>query len=74
MTVAADGRRFTVYEGRCLCSPCWQARCECGTVLTKHDFTAEEAAAGAREVLASPDPRPGFGHPRCRKGAVPGSR
>lgn len=62
---AEDGRTFVVYEGRCLHYDCWCARCQCGTVLTKHDFDAEGAAASARECLASNDTRPGFGHRRC---------
>lgn len=65
---APDGRRFKVFQSNaCLCAPCWQAWCECGVALTKHDFDAEGARRGAVEVLASNDARPGFGHPRCRK-------
>lgn len=67
---APDGRRFRTYVARsCLCSVCWQARCECGTALTKHDFTEDEAVTGALSVLASDDPREGFGHSSCRAGA-----
>jgi hypothetical protein len=62
---APDGRRFRVYLGRCLCSPCWQARCECGEKLTAHDFDAEGALEGALATLASDDPRQGFGHASC---------
>lgn len=64
---APDGRRFKVYVGSCLCDPCWQARCECGTVLTKHDFDETGAVACALDSLARDDPRPGFGHALCSR-------
>lgn len=63
---APDGRRFRVYRGRCLCTPCWQARCECGHKLTAHDFDAEGARRGALEALQDDDPRPEFAHPPSR--------
>lgn len=63
--VAPDGRRFRVYERRCLHSDCWAAACECGHVLTAHDFDADGARRGALEVLCRRDPlaRRGFAHP-----------
>ena len=64
--VAADGRRFSVYRGRCLCSPCWVARCACGARLTAHAFSADGAVAEALAVLSSDDPRPGVGHAVAR--------
>lgn len=67
---APDRRRIVVFETRaCLCSPCWQARCQCGAFLTKHAFTAVNAHDEALQVLASSDPRSGFGHPECRGSA-----
>lgn len=52
---APDGRRFRVYLGRCLCSPCWQARCVCGTKLTAHAFTADSAVDEARDAMQRAD-------------------
>jgi hypothetical protein len=69
---APDGRRFQTFIGDCLCSPCWQGRCECGEALTKHDFDREGAVACALEVLRSPDPRKGFGHVRCASSPAQG--
>lgn len=66
--VARDGRRFEVYEGRCLHSDCWQAKCECGHKLTSHDFDAAGAWRGAMDALSRTDPlnRRDFAHPRCQ--------
>lgn len=62
---APDGRRFKVYLGRCVCRPCWQARCECGHRLTAHDFDADCARRSALDELRRTDPlgRPDFAHP-----------
>jgi hypothetical protein len=62
---APDGRRFRVYEARCLHSACWSAKCECGHRLTAHDFDAEGAVACALEALGRRDrlDRPDFAHP-----------
>ena len=68
--VAPDGRRFRTFVVRGCCDPCWQARCECGEVLTKHDFDEAGAVSCALHVLASSDPRPGFGHVACVRGAA----
>lgn len=70
---APDGRRFRVYEGRCLHTACWQARCECGHKLTAHDFDADGAYRGAVEALTTRDPlnRRDFAHPRFQCKAVP---
>lgn len=39
-----------VFTRRCLCRPCWAGRClTCNAVVTKHDFSPEEAAAGISE-------------------------
>lgn len=39
-----------VFTRRCLCKPCWAGRClTCDQVVTTHDFTKEEAAAGIAE-------------------------
>lgn len=62
---APDGRRFAVGERSCLCNGCWAAWCECGELLTAHDFDAEGARRGALAVLACADERPGFGHAVC---------
>lgn len=62
-----DGRRFRTFKGRCvMCSPCWQARCECGEYLTKHDEDEAGATRCALGCMAKDDPRPGFGHLRCK--------
>jgi hypothetical protein len=62
---AADGRRFRVYEQRCLHSDCWAASCECGHKLTAHDFDAAGAEECARGALGRRDPlnRRDFAHP-----------
>lgn len=61
---APDGRRFKVGLGSCLCDPCWQARCQCGVVLTKHAFTREDAHGEALDVLSRKSAAH-FGHPAC---------
>lgn len=65
--VAPDGRRFRVYLGKCLCSPCWQARCECGEKLTAHDLDAECAVVCALQALGEPGLL-GY-HAECRDSA-----
>jgi hypothetical protein len=62
---APDGRRFRVYEQRCLHTSCWAARCECGHRLTAHDFDEDGARACATEALSRTDPlnRRDFAHP-----------
>ena len=40
---------------RCLCYPCWAAKCACGTWLTKHAFTEEDARIEAEDVLSRAD-------------------
>jgi hypothetical protein len=74
--IAPDGRRFRVYEQRCLHTACWAAECECGHKLTAHDFDAEGALACALEALGSRDRlnRPDFAHPVDQCGAVSGRR
>lgn len=60
------GRRFRIATARCECGPpCWCAWCQCGTKLTAHAFDEAGAVADALHVLASADPRAGFGHARC---------
>lgn len=63
---APDGRLFRVFEGKCLHSACWRARCLCGHWLTKHDFDADGAYNGAIEAMTRRDAldRPDFAHPR----------
>jgi hypothetical protein len=70
---ARDGRRFRIYKGRCLCCPCWQARCECGHKLTAHDWDAAGAYACALGALARRDPlnRRDFAHPPEQCGRKP---
>lgn len=49
-----DGRdtRIETYLGRCLCSPCWCARCvRCREVITKHNFTEQDAHDDAVDAL-----------------------
>ncbi len=47
-----DSRVRTYLNKRCLCYPCWCARCvACGQALTKHDFTEESAASSALDAL-----------------------
>jgi hypothetical protein len=62
---AVDGRWFRVYKGSCVCSPCWQARCECGHKLTAHCFDQKDAQREALEALSTRDPlnRRDFAHP-----------
>jgi hypothetical protein len=55
-----DGRdtRVKTYLGRCLCHPCWCGKCAaCGTALTKHAFTEDEAYAEAIDALDNPQYR-----------------
>lgn len=62
---AEDGRRFRVYERRCVHTACFAARCECGHLLTAHDFDASGAVASALDCLRRPAAPPDFGHPTC---------
>jgi hypothetical protein len=72
---APDGRGFRTYKGKCLCSPCWQARCECGHKLTAHDFDEDGARRGALEAMGQRDPldRREFAHPpdQCPNASAP---
>lgn len=48
--------RWKVYLGKCLCYPCWCARCtSCGEPLTKHAFTEQDAEAEAFHALTRTD-------------------
>jgi hypothetical protein len=73
---APDGRRFRVYEGRCVHYDCWQARCGCGHKLTAHDFDADGAYRSALDALSRRDPldRPDFAHPPEQCHPAPRSR
>jgi hypothetical protein len=47
--------RYRIVEIRGCCSPCFGAKCAaCGSWLTKHDYTAEDAAACAQHALDYP--------------------
>lgn len=54
---APDGRTFQTFTTRCVhLDPCWRARCECGTLLSSHDFSRESAEACALQAMGREAP------------------
>lgn len=55
MSQSRGGQPYRVLLNKCLCYPCWAARCRCGTWLTKHAFTEDDAYAEAEDAITRTD-------------------